>query len=549
MKIDEGLYQAYLEEMNALENFRMGYAALHPGIHLDHEDPDVRRLIEAMALFTARTRMTGIRNIGATRRRIFQQFFPYLLSPLPSMAILKALPTRQLAETVLLPKGSEVAIMPESGGAAIFMTLKDLRILPVTLVEFKLLLKENRGYRLALRLKSSFPRNDEIGCLRFGINHLNNYEASQHVLYNLKSHLERVSVVFDGKFSETVIGRECRVSFGGTDEVSDDDFTHPLQKERLFFHFPWQELFVNVQVEQPESSWQDIVVYLDLDPDWPRTLVLDKEVFQLFSVPIANQRQAMAQPVSCNGTREHYPIIHPDLEAGFEFHSIRGVYRVDKEGMSPVKPGILSGVAPTYETEEYIDNQGRRRHHLNLHFPQAFEKPKTIAIDASWIQPWFSEVASQRLEPRIVSRSLVGVKWELPVSPVPHAENLFHQNVDGMLHFITLSKRTIIGRDDLMDILLAMGLDRKSQFMKLCNLLVDVIIEKVPMQGGHGSGAMKHRYVLQFRAYDSSQEPIMIAFVEHVENILNAWISGVEIEVSKEFAGREDSSANGKAKQ
>ncbi len=115
MKIDEGLYKTFLEEMNALETFRIAYASLHPGVPLDREDPDVRRLIEAMALFSARTRLAGTRNITATGRRIFQQYFPFLLAPLPSMSILQAQPTRQLVETVFYPKGSEIAVSPESG--------------------------------------------------------------------------------------------------------------------------------------------------------------------------------------------------------------------------------------------------------------------------------------------------------------------------------------------------------------------------------------------------------------------------------------------------
>ena len=47
------------------------------------EDPDVRRLIESMAFFTARTRLSSIRNIQNTRRRLFEQYFSFLLHPVP----------------------------------------------------------------------------------------------------------------------------------------------------------------------------------------------------------------------------------------------------------------------------------------------------------------------------------------------------------------------------------------------------------------------------------------------------------------------------------
>jgi type VI secretion system protein ImpG len=544
MKIDEHLYKAFLEEMNALEGFRIAYASLHPGVPLDRDDPDVRRLIEAMALFSARTRLAGSRNITATSRRIFQQYFPYLLAPLPSMGILQARPTRQLTEPVFYPKGSEIALSPESGGAVIFRTLGDLRILPVLLEKFSMLLLPNRGFRLALRLNASFARSEEIGKLSFCISHLNNYESSQMVLFNLKHHLRRVTVIFNERATETSSGMPCDVSFGLTQE--DDDFAHPLQKERLFFHFPWQELFMNIRVPQPPCDWSDFTLCLDLDPGWPRNLVLNQDVFQLFAIPIVNLRQAMAQPVTCNGIQESYTIRHTDMEYGFELHSVKGVYEVTKEGMTFVKPGILSGSAPSYETEELTDSQGRKNHYLNVHFPKAFEKPRTIATEALWFQPWFTERISQRLSVTPFSRRTVGLKWDLLVNPVPHAENLFQNSIEGFLHFLTLTNRETLNRDDLMDVLQVMGIMRQSQFQTLCELMVDVRIEKSTLKDEDFPGLLKYRYILRFRDYDPSREPLMEIFLAHVENILNAWISGAKMEVQREIVGSTPESSQAK---
>ena len=536
MKIDESLYKTFLEEMNALENFRIAYASLHPGVPLDREDPDVRRLIEAMALFTARTRLAGSRNISATSRRIFQQFFPYLLAPLPSMGILQAQPSRQFVEPVVFPKGSEFLVSPESGGAAIFRTLRDLRILPIDLTKFSMLLPE-KGFRIALRFSASFARSEEIDRLSFCINHLNNFESSQMVLYNLKRHLRRVSVLFDEKATETSSGIPCHVSFGMPNDT--DDLEHPLHKERVYFHFPWQELFLNVQVPRISKNWTDFTILLDLDSGWPRKLVLNQDVFQLFAVPMANLRQGMAQPILSDGTQERYAIRHPDLDYGFEVHSVRGVYEVTKEGMIFVKPGILSGSAPSYETEEQTDSQGRKHHYLNLHFPKAFEKSRTIATEALWFQPWFTESVAERLTVSPFSRRTVGLKWDLLVNPIPHGENLFQDSIEGFLHFLTLTNRETLNRDDLMDILQVMGVARQKQFQALCELLVDLRIEKTPLQDTSVTGMLKHRYILRFQEYDPSREPLMEIFLARVENVLNAWISGAKVEVVKETAGSE----------
>lgn len=534
MKIDEVLYKTFLEEMSALENFRIAYASLHPGVPLDREDPDVRRLIEAMALFSARTRLAGSRNIYATRRRIFQQFFPHLLAPLPSMGILQAVPTRQFVEPVIFPKGTEFVLSPESGGGAIFRTLTDLRILPITITKVSMLLQD-RGFRIALRFGASFARSEEIGRLSFCINHLNNYESSQTMLFHLKHHLRRASVIFDEKADENSSGAPCDVSFGmPQDEIN---LEHPLQRERSFFHFPWQEVFLNVEVPRISRKWTDFTIMLDLDSGWPRKLVLNQDVFQLFAIPIINLRQGMAQPITFDGTQERYTIRHPDRDYGFELHSVQGVYEATKEGMAFIKPGILSESSPSYETDDQTDNQGRKHHYLHLHFPKAFEKSKTILTEALWFQPWLTERISERLTVTPYSRRTTGLKWDLLVTPIPHTENLFLDNSEGLLHFLTLTNRETLDRDTLMDILQTMGVIRQKQFQALCELLVDVRIEKSLMPETQFSGLLKHRYILCFRDYDPSLEPMMEIFLAQVESILNAWISGAMVEVQKDIAG------------
>jgi type VI secretion system protein ImpG len=276
---------------------------------------------------------------------------------------------------------------------------------------------------------------------------------------------------------------------------------------------------------------------LDLDSGWPRKLVLNKDVFQPFAIPVVNLRQGMAQPITCDGTQERYTIRHPDMNYGFDVHSVRGVYEATKEGMTFIKPGILSGSAPSYETEEQKDHQGRKRHYLQLHFPEAFAQSRTIATEALWFQPWFSEKISERLSVVPYSRRTVGLKWDLLVNPIPHAENLFQDNIEGFLHFLTLTNRETLGRDDLMDILQVMGVMRHKQFQALTELLVDVRIEKSPLRDSHSSGLLKHRYILHFHEYDPSREPLMEIFLKRVENILNSWISSARIEIQKEIAG------------
>jgi len=532
MGFDDPLYKEFLEEMGALENFRMSYAAAHPSASLDRDDPDVKRLIEALAFFSARTKRAGIRNIIASQRRIFQQFFSYLMSPLPAMAMLQAMPGGQFAETVLFPKGSGISVSPENGESAIFKTLHDLRVLPVSLEDVNMLLMPGKGYRLLLNLAAPYPRNDDIGWIQFHINHLNDFLTSLRVLHTLKRHLVRASVAFDEKVSESTHGELCEVSFGKrVDENEEEDLSHPLEKERLFFHFPWQELFMNVQVPKPSRNWRRFTLCLDLDAQWPRTLILNKDIFQLFVTPIINLRRKMAQPVLCNGTKERYAIRYPEMEYGFKLHSVLGVYEVTKSGMIPVTPGIVSGTTGSYEIEPSRDETAERDKYLILHFPEAFENPRTIAIDALWLQPQFSKTIDKRLQIVPYQRNIVGLRWELPLDIVPHTENRLTKDREGFLRLLTLVNKSIRSLDDLSEILRSMGSVIEGQFQPAYELLTEIRVEEAPQRNHEKEGMIKNVYYLHFKDFDTAIYPLLESFREHICYILDAWVSEAVVEV------------------
>ena len=109
MYMNDSLYNSFLEELNALEKFRMSYSGIYSSDLLGRDDPDVKRLIEAMAFFSARTRLSALHNIRRTQERLFEQYFSFLLTPLPGTALLQCEIGGRFTEPVLLPKDSEVA--------------------------------------------------------------------------------------------------------------------------------------------------------------------------------------------------------------------------------------------------------------------------------------------------------------------------------------------------------------------------------------------------------------------------------------------------------
>ena len=530
MRIDDSLYTSFLEEMEALDAFRIAYRGRYPGAALDREDPDVRRLMEAMALFSARTRQAAERHKSSTYRRMFQQFFPWMLTPLPSMGVVQAVPTGMLAESAHYPLGTEVALAPESGGVALFETLAPLTILPVEVKEVKRLNREEGGVRICLCIETSFARNDAIGTLSFFINHLNDYETSLSLHCGIESHLQSASVVFEEKADAQSLGEACKVSFGLS--PSGQKSVHPLERERRFFHFPWQDLFFHVEVPQPSRAWKRFTLCLDLDDTWRGGVNLSTELFHLFAVPVINLRSDRARPIQAEGTREYGMVHHPDAEKGFSVHSVKGIFEVTQEGMVPIDPGILFVSAPSWESESISTPQGGIAHRVNLNFPEAFEEPKTLSVTACWHQPWFSQCVNQRMEIRPWSRETVGVNWELASDTIAHEESPLEDNLDVFLRFLTLTNRVELSKTDLLDLFQALGMTAKSRFASVLGLLADVTLETSAHQQ-KGAGAVTSVYTLYFYEHGSELEPLIQVFMKHVGTILDAWVSAMRIEVRR----------------
>src|SRR4051812_3658837 len=235
------LDKAFLAELEALEKFRISYTGIHPTAPLAREDPDVRRLIEAMAMFTARTRMATQRNVGQSMLRIFRQHFPYLLSPIPAMSMLRAKTSARYVDVTEIPRGTDVYLLEKEGsgqGATEhvyrFQTLAPVRILPIELEGIDIYRLDARssagaggaggaggsatgspgkGFRILFRFAAGFPRNDEIKTISLYVNQLNDLFSSLTVFYQLKEHLKAATVVFDKQVKEDSHGQPVDVHF------------------------------------------------------------------------------------------------------------------------------------------------------------------------------------------------------------------------------------------------------------------------------------------------------------------------------------------------
>jgi type VI secretion system protein ImpG len=529
MSGDNTQYRAFLEELNDLAEFRLNYSLDNPNAGLEGDDPDVKRIIEALAFFGARTQVAALRSLDSSSRRLYQQFFSYLLTPLAAMAMAEAQPTGHLTEVLDLPAGTELGLQPVKGGNIMFCTTRALRILPMSLETVKQDIGSEQGSRILLTFQANYPLNEQPETVSLYINYLNDLTLSLKVWNFLKGSLSSAKVQF-GDYDPELASADCQFHLGIPPvDIASDEWHHPLEAERYYFHFPQQELYLDLTLPSAAPrNWKQFTIVLDCDQPWPRALRLNRNVFHLFTVPVVNNQRIQAQPITCDGSQERYAIRHPEPQLGFMLQKVLGVYEASSQGMLPLRPGILAGGNGSYEIEQgTMQDGGGHLYWLVPHFPAAFEQARILIIDALWQQPWYDQILQNPYTLHAYRRQMQGIKWDLLDAAIPHTENSQLDNISRYIHLLTLMHHTSLTGQNVSDILLALGSISSGSFQQVFNSLIKVRLEEEPYGD---SNKTRQIYYLQFKPQLDDSSELIEPFVHHVGRVLDLWLTDAMVE-------------------
>ncbi len=544
MEMDSVLYQSFLEELQGLERFRISYSGLHPEVGLERDDPDVRRLIEAMAVLSARARLAGQRTASKVSGRLFAQQLPYLLSPVPSLGIVQAQPQPGFVQAEALEEGEHMLVQGPSRlveGAlqpapeALFRLLRPLDVLPIKLESVRSVRREEGGRLLHLEFTSPQRRGWQVE--RFGllIDHLSELQSSATVFRALHNHLTRATVAFDRDVRDGVGDLDCKVSFGRPAGLTTGNelVSHPLQQARMFFRLPQQYMFMNVEMPPHEENWKKFTICLELDAAWPRGLAVSRESFKLNTVPVVNLSRELTDPIDCDGTRDRYRLLHPDPVGEMQPHSVVGAYLLDlAEGMVPLLSGAMplpDGLesASTYEIEYEGRSQGRRAWAI-LDTPGAFEEPVQVAVDTYWYQP---NLTSDRELPEIVrpaERNQEGVAWRALAAFTTPVASTIEGDDEALLDLLAIKNQPVLDRTRLKTLLEVLcGGD--TVFAQILRVMDKVTVSSAPY--AHAAAGVKQIYEIDIGALDAGLVAVLDLMGPRLKDVLQAWSSQEVVEL------------------
>ncbi|MCP3060881.1 type VI secretion system baseplate subunit TssF [Myxococcus sp. K38C18041901] len=532
------LHQDFLEEMASLERFRQRFHERYPAAPLEREDPDVRRLIEAMAFFSVQTRHATLHNLRSTWRRLFAGFFDFLLEPLPTRAVVQAQPMGKMGEAVLLPRGTELRLSPAEGEPGTFRLQRDLRVLPITLESTEVRPLVKGGHRLMLHFESRHERADAIGTMSLHVRHLDEYLPSLAVFHALRQHLREVSVVYGPPADEHVTGERCEVSFDREPPAPDDSetFAHPLQRLRSFFLFPETELFLHVAVPPSRGGWRRFSLCFDLAQAWTVGRSHRPDFLVPFAVPVENLRAEPAQVITTDGTRSEHPIRNMSAGRELALHSVTGVFEMTKTGLAPLRPAHLPGTGPGYEVEEVPSENGPSPH-LVLRMPEAFTTPRKLVVEALWHQPRFASEASGRMSVSVPARHIEGLEWRLVGQLQPDRESPLRDDLTALTQLLAWKAQATMGLDELRSVLQHLGTPSEGPFRRCLPLLREMSVSRVPDSAMKGSG-LRNIYEVVLEPFEEGFEPLVVTFLTRVRDLLDAWNHEATVELKATIAGQ-----------
>lgn len=531
----EALYQLFLEDLEALRAFEAERTA-RGLMRTPTDDPDVERLVESIAFFSARTRAAAASATYAAVARMAAGTLDYLLDPMPAAALVRAQGDRASDALEVrrgslfrlqypLPGASQAALVAMEGPrmqVGFLSALAPATILPIQ-IERAGLKQVRRTMAIELELSATAPQRVSRE-LVFNVRRLGDYRSSLALQVALEQHVRRVTAGPRADAQEVV----CQISFGAAPPSApkdDGDARSPFTRIRSFFHFPEQDLFVRVLVPALARPWTRLTIQLEVDDTWPEEQILGADSFQLFVVPAVNLWSDLAAPLVYDGTKDLNSVRGRTAVDALEAVTVRGVYRADA-GMSPLLPFSLGSRDQGWEIVRPFDAGPPM---LRVRLPGALTQPAKLSVDAVWSQPGLWGQVSGQPAISLQTQRLQGVTYGLLGSVRRPRPSPLSADGSRGLDLLALRAQKFLSRDAIVGMLELLGADGDSAY-RGCPALIETVSTREISSPGRGDLVRVYDVALCQPSVDHL--PLLTRFGERVRDVIEAWSEGlVEVNI------------------
>ncbi|WP_299494623.1 type VI secretion system baseplate subunit TssF [uncultured Shewanella sp.] len=536
MELNSELQTAYSDEIAYINDFRHFYTERFIDAPIGENNPEIKKLVESIALLLARNRVTGEKHIAQLYNRLFYQLYPYLVSPLPSMSLIKV-NQQNLAESLVLTRDTAMILSTNDGEEAIFKTLFDQKIQPVKLDNIECF----GGKVNQSTLKITVSNLSEIPHCLDGMNlflRVGDDLISTLKLQQLLSDSSiSVHAVFDGGKRvdcQYFVGRPKSCQLQSSGSFSD---INPVALARYYFHMPLQASYFNIDLIEAPQRWQTCTFEIVLDCSWPESLRLTKDMFQLNVIAVENRLPDEAKPIECDGIQSSYPIMPPSDKPDMELSQIEGVYLIEDNQRIALQTGVIKNQPGNYEIHLNSVN-GRRLPALSLNMPQSFEEPVQIVVQALWHQPAFKQQLWKDISVRFYDMDCPELSLQLlpniQQKIVPYQDPV-ELTPEQYLSLSALKNKAKLEVGDIILMLDSLSSVWAGDYKVIRSLINTIHARESTFILDSGRACKGLEYVLSLHHVDHYLEPLVIDFNRRLAHLLTHWISAIPIKIKCDY--------------
>ncbi len=557
----EALFNDFLKELQALDDFRTRYAVRHEFEGLGREDQDVRRLIEALAFYSARTRRASERAFATYRRQVLEKLFPHLLSPMPQMALLYPQLDSNMQEVRNLPAHAPItAHLPTNDHRppVRFRTREEVTLWPLRFVRRSLRFERRKpaidgvsvsgehGWCLRLSLATSAEahvrkrfyesRDRAFRALTFFLDSGSDPLLSARLFHALENALVVVRCRFISDGEELHTFETNSVEFGAPEPHLGATYENPLESMRRLVHFPAAEMRFEIPIVGAPAEWDRLDIEIDLDGQWPAGLALTEGALLLNGLIVENLERHSAEPVELDGRTLRLPVVHPEPASGMALRELLGVYEGD-----PAVPGARRALFPNLLVEggfavDVEPSSGDAWLEVDrASLPEA--APPRLYMEAEWYQPVGCDATSLGLARYATDAvELALVRWCLAGQQLPSRSSIAGD--ESLLdRLVDLHGKSELTLNDLKLLLRVLGVEQSELFARLPKYMKHVNTTFVRDLSSPLGGVRS--FDVMFDGLPPQLLPPLWMLFRRLPRFLSDWIGDCDVKLRVLFEGPE----------
>jgi type VI secretion system protein ImpG len=504
-------------------------------------DPEVRRLLEAVAYLSAQTQQATYRATVDALSSLVAQRLDFAVRPLPARGLVAAAHQGQRS-SLLMPQGTPLQLLLRDGRKVRVSTEVSAIVAPITVREARIE-PTATGSLLLLRVEVA-PSLRELGWLCFHVDVLGDFARSLGVFRAIRAACRGARLFRNGASPVAQRGSlPLEVSFGAraaceadldAGAFDADQVLSPLEELRAHFQFPERDLFVNLRA--PASEADDAVMQAGATHWLGLLLAPDASIgpvspacFRPNVLPVQNLIRAPAEPIVDAGLQSRYPLLAPPEIAGltpdgfghaFQLQSVSRVVATSPKGERTLFPSSLGDPERSYRLPR-DERAGGEQHFLQLGVAGTLQAPRVVRVEASWTQPGLDLSALGKVSVRPWHLASEGISWKLLPPSAPFVPSPVEGSSEQLVELLAFSNRQQLDARETTSVLGLLCRGSSYPWAQLISAFGAMSFASVLSNDGRST--LRRQISLELKATPEELAPLLDDLLECLSTVLGAW--------------------------